>query len=361
MGDSNQQQQAEQQHELIGNAGGGKSTIERNVHPDAQWFYRPGQLGLFIHFGISTVTGEGDLSWGMYDRKPWDEKEGGNYTMTPRHYWEQARAFNPERYDPDQWLKAAADAGFTYAVFTTRHHDGFSMWPSDYGDLNTKNFMGGRDLVGEYIEACRKNGLKVGLYFSPPDWYVHRYYTSFLFGTGKIPGRDMPVGLDHEPIGAVPPVPLALERDYIEYVNKQVRELLTRYGRIDLFWFDGKPSAHAEELISFEEMRTLQPGIVINDRAHGYGDYCARYECFLPETRPPEDVWEHCHIWMENCGWAHMNRCTGYRSAEWVYDSYRKVREWGGNMLINVGPRSDGTLPELYYTRMRELKQLLDS
>jgi alpha-L-fucosidase len=353
-------QQAKQQHEVIGiKKAEERNHFVRNPHPDAQWFFESGNLGLFIHYGISTVSGEGDLSWGMIDRTPWDEAVGGNFTITPRKYWDLARKFNPTHFQPLDWMKAIAEAGFTYAVFTTRHHDGFAMWPSDYGALNTKNYMGGRDLVGEYVEACRKYGIKVGLYYSPPDWYVHRYYMSFLYGSGKMPGREHS-GLDHEPIGELPPVPPALEADYIEYCNNQVRELFTRYGKIDLLWFDGSVS-DLSKAITIDEIRSYQPGIVVNDRLHGIGDYCSQYECRLPDERPKEEIWEHCHIWPENCGWAHMNRSSGYRSAKWVFDSYQTVKNWGGNMLINVGPRADGTLPEVFYTRIKELKELLDA
>ncbi len=331
--------------------------LPRNPHPDADWYFQGGNLGLFVHYGLSTVSGEGDLSWGMMDRTPWDEASGGNYTITPRAYWDLARRFNPLNFHPEDWLQAAADAGLRYAVFTTRHHDGFAMWPSDYGCLNTKCHMHGRDLVGEYITGCRKAGLKVGLYYSPPDWYVHRYYMSFLYGSGRLPGRDNR-GLDHQPIGDLPVVPQTLENDYIDYCSNQVRELLTRYGRIDLLWFDGTVP-DVSRVITLDEIRQLQPAIVVNDRLHGAGDFCSQYECRLPDERPQDLYWEHCHIWEENSGWAHMNHSTGYKPAAWVYESYQKVRQWDGNMLINIGPQADGSLPAIYYERIRELGALM--
>jgi alpha-L-fucosidase len=347
---------AANQHKIIGVQKALSGDLQRP--PVTDWFYKGGLLGLFIHYGISTVRAEGDISWGMMDRTPWDKNCGGNWTITPREYWEQARSFNPQRFDPDNWMRAIKDAGFSYAVFTTRHHDGFSMWPSDYGYLNTKNYMGGRDLVGEYIEACRKNGIRVGLYYSPPDWFMARYYMSFLWGSDdpvQFPDRR-PAGLDLEPLEELPVMPPALQADLNVYVNNQVRELLTRYGKIDLLWFDGSLPDRSK-LIPIEEIFSLQPEIIINNRGHGIG-YNSEYECRLPDTKP-EGFFEHCHIWMENCGWAHMNRCTGYRSAQWVYDSYRTVRDWGGNMLINAGPRADGTLPDIFYQRVQELKALL--
>jgi alpha-L-fucosidase len=346
---------ASDQHEIIGVPKSLGKDLQRP--PATDWFYKGGLLGLFIHYGISTVRAEGDISWGMMDRTPWDEPN--NYTITPREYWEQARSFNPVKFDPDNWMRAIKDAGFAYAVLTTRHHDGFSLWPSDYGYFNTKNYMGGRDLVGEYIEACRKHGIRVGLYYSPPDWFLERYYMSFLYGSKDpvhYPGRR-PAGLDLEPLDEVPVMPPALRADIDAYVNNQIRELLTRYGKIDILWGDGY-LPDKSKCISVEEIFSLQPEIIINDRMHGIG-YCSQFECVLPEKKP-EGFFEHCDIWMENCGWAYMNRCTGYRSAQWVYDSYKVCKNWGGNMLINVGPRSDGTLPDIFYQRVKELKALLE-
>ena len=347
---------ARDQHRVLGIS---DSLGEELRSPGNAWFFEGGLLGLFIHFGISTVRGEGDLFWGMIDATPSDALSGGNYTITPREYWEQAKSFNPEKYDPDNWLRAAKEAGFTYAVFTTRHHDGFSMWPSDYGSLNTKNFMKGRDLVREYVDACRRNGLRVGLYYSPPDWYVERYCRSFYWTSwepDKYPDAK-PGGLDHEEIDEVPAMPPALLADYRRYISDQIRELLTKYGKIDVLWFDGG-LPDLDGMIPMEEIISLQPDIAVNDRIYGRG-YHSGYECSLPEEKPPQ-FFEHCDIWMENCGWAHMNRCTGYRSAEWLYEKYKKVRDWGGNVLIDVGPRADGTLPEIYYRRMAEFKELLE-
>src|SRR5581483_11974790 len=143
------------EHDAIGNAPMTNSTAH-TMHPDAQWYGDAG-LGLFIHWGIASVKGI-NISWSMIEGL-----DGKPMQITPNDYWAMAKNFNPTNYNPDKWLKAARDAGFTYAVLTTRHHEGFALWPSDYGDFSTKNYMGGRDLVKDYVEACRKNGLKVGL------------------------------------------------------------------------------------------------------------------------------------------------------------------------------------------------------
>ena len=107
------------QHEIIGYTGSG-APFERTDHPDARWFFEPTRLGLFIHVGISTVHGDCDISWGMMDNP--DRRAKGNGILTPREYWRQAETFDPKRFEPERWLSAAKEAGFTYAVFTTRRH-----------------------------------------------------------------------------------------------------------------------------------------------------------------------------------------------------------------------------------------------
>ena len=173
---------AEEQHKII-HVASSSNARSHTQHPEAQWFANAA-LGLFIHWGIPSVSGEFDLSWGMWKNEPGTRKlcaqiyglQGPGLTITPEEYWELARDFNPQEFQPEKMLKAAKEAGFTYAVLTAKHHDGFALWPSEYGDFSTKNYMGGRELVGEYVEACRKTGMKVGLYFSPPDWYFTRRY-----------------------------------------------------------------------------------------------------------------------------------------------------------------------------------------
>src|SRR5262249_5169935 len=155
-------------------AGIGVETVKKDesshaLHSDAQWYPEAG-LGLFIHWGISSVRAM-NISWPMIPGRPLarthvtsEEREriiresdynlnGKPPQIQPLEYWTMAKDFNPGKYDPDKWLKAAKEAGFTYAVLTARHHEGFALWPTAYGNFNTKNFMGGRDLVKDYVEA----------------------------------------------------------------------------------------------------------------------------------------------------------------------------------------------------------------
>src|SRR3954453_3030206 len=160
--------------------------VKHTEHPDAQWFPEAG-LGLFIHWGLASVKAI-NISWPMMEGR-------GNPAITPNEYWKQVESFDPRKYDPNKWLKAAKAAGFTYAVFTTPHHEGFAMWPSAFGGFDTRNHMGGRDLVKPYVEACRKNGLKVGFYYSPPDWYFDKDYVNF----GRKSDNKVPLDADHKP------------------------------------------------------------------------------------------------------------------------------------------------------------------
>lgn len=136
---------------------------------------------MFIHWGISSVGEIGDLSWSMMDRKTWADG-----TMTPNEYYGLIKKWKVDKLDYDKIFKAAKAAGVTYVVMVTKHHDGFTLWPSEYGDLGTKTTFDGRDFVKEFIDAARHNGLKVGLYYSPPDWWFNRRYMSFGFGNDPL-------------------------------------------------------------------------------------------------------------------------------------------------------------------------------
>lgn len=336
-------------------------------HPDAQWYPDAG-LGLFIHWGLSSVR-DLDASWPMITgwglssitlesaqmaRVIRERQYNINDTrpvLTPNEYWSMAKEFNPQNYDPDKWIRAAKEAGFTYAVLTTKHHEGFAMWPSRYGSFSTKNYMGGKDLVKPFIDACRKYGIKVGLYFSPPDWYFERDYKSFRRPSPNNPGFPE-LDADLNPRTSKPDGEKLKQHkaEYAALIRGQILELLTGYGTIDLLWFDGRaPIDNPSGVVTQEEIRKLQPGIVINPRMHGTGDF-KTFER-TPPAKDPGDIWaEFCNPW--TASWANSNTIP-FRSDAFILGQFVTMRSWGVNYLPSVGPRADGSMPDAVYQHMK--------
>ena len=344
------------QHDAIGVAHVTEQKGLSNPDPCAAWFPEAG-LGLFIHWGISTVKATLDLSWGMIcgwefasRRVTADEVAQINMPLagrkigkhfTPNQYFALAKDFKGERFDADSLIRKAKESGFRYAVFTTRHHDGFAMWPSKFGDFSTRNYLGGRDFVREYVNACRKHGLKVGLYYSPPDWHFNRNYMSFLVQTAKTRNPELPyLDADYNPTVLPGEAAQKVQNEkYGAYVAGQIEELLTEYGKIDLLWFDGgMPEGYVYPM---EKIRELQPGIVVNPRLHGTGDF---ETCEVKEAEGrPLGWWEYCTMWMAR-GWAYM-KGVPYRPLSEITAEYARTVAWGGNYLPDIGPMADGTLP----------------
>ena len=342
-----------------------KPAMPHTSHPDAQWFPDAG-LGLFVHWGISSVRGI-NISWPMIPGRPLATKkvsaeereriiresdynlDGKRPSITPNQYWSMAPFFKPSNYDPHYWMKAAKAAGFTYAVLTTRHHEGFALWPSAYGTFNTKLFMGGRDLLKDYVAACRRHGLKVGFYYSPPDWYFDRDYMNFLYSGAARMNPEFPkLGPDLKPRTSEKPEAdrIKHQAEYAAMVKGQVEELLTRYGKIDLLWFDGKPAVpNPTEVITIARIRELQPGIVINPRLHNTGDYVT-YERTLTTDKVATGWAEFCNTWTNS--WPHVNGAR-FRSNGFILGQFVTARSLGINYLLGVGPTSWGEFtPETY-------------
>jgi alpha-L-fucosidase len=327
------------EHAAIGVAAS-PDTFEHTTHPGAQWFPKAG-LGLFLHWGIASVRAI-NISWPMMDGRG---KPGAQ--ITPNQYWEQAQSFNPKKYDPDKWLRAARSAGFTYAVLTARHHEGFSMWPTKFGNFSTKNHMGGKDLVKPYVEACRRNGLKVGIYYSPPDWYFDRDYVNF----SRREGATVPLDADLKPRTGTPdPAKLAAHKAaYAAMVRGQIEELLTRYGKIDLLWFDGRPPGQqGDDIMPIARIRELQPAIVVNPRLHKHGDF-KTYERKLTTDKVADSWAEFCNTWTNY--WPHVADAP-FRAPGFVLGQFVTARALRINYLLGVGPTSDGELVSGIYDNM---------
>jgi len=245
-------------------------------------------------------------------------------------YHASAATFDPTAYDPASWARLAKACGMQYAVFTTKHHDGYCMWDTKTTDFSVMKSPAGRDLVREYVEAFRAEGIRVGFYFSLADWH-HPDYPAFR--QEDAPYR-FPVSRPADP-----------ERwpRFVDVMFAQVRELLTNYGEIAVMWFDGQWERTVEQWRA-RELREmileLQPGIVINDRLPGHGDY-ATPEQFVP-AQPPAGPWETCMTMNET--WAYNPRDSKYKSSRALVHTLCEVAGKGGNLLLNIGPRGDGSL-----------------
>jgi alpha-L-fucosidase len=289
------------------------------------WF-DAARFGLFFHWGHSSQQGV-ELSWPMV---------GGNFALPHcenipvAEYHATAATFNPERFDAREWARLAREAGAEYAVFTAKHHDGYAMFHTEHSHFSVEHSPFGRDIVREWVDAFRGEGLRVGLYFSLIDWH-HPDYPAFTddyrpYNFAKLPR----------------PTPEQWER-YTEFMFGQVRELLTNYGRIDLIWFDGQWEHTPQEWRAAElaaMIRELQPEIVINDRLPG-GDYDTP-EQFVP-AQPPARLWEVCLTMNES--WGYNPDDPDYKSSRGLVHSLCEIAGKGGRLLLNLGPRGDGTLP----------------
>ena len=189
---------------------------------------------------------------------------------------------------------------------------------------------------------------------------MNQKYMSFMPGSRSERYPERPYeDIDHKPIDALPEMPKEHYEKYGEYVNAQVRELLTRYGQVDLLWFDGSMN-DLTNVITIDEIRELQPQIVVNDRMWGWGigDYCSKFECQLPKEDPGMP-WETCQIWHVGGGWSWVKNADKYRELEITLNQYETCKKWGGNLLLNIAPAADGSVPEASYKAVKEFGEAI--
>ncbi|MDY6028348.1 MAG: alpha-L-fucosidase [Prevotella sp.] len=330
--------------------------FERTTHPEAQWYPKAG-LGLFIHWGIHCVTGT-DPSWSMLSNVPWLKNDP---PVKPQKYYKLAEEFQPGRYDAEKWVLAAKNAGFQYVVITAKHHDGYCLWPTNHGTYNTKNYMQGRDLLRPLVDACRKYGLRIGLYFSPRDWSNPDYPMPFKDHdyAQQIKGNRYPDGTNQRQFDK-----------FFDYTVGQLSELLTRYGKIDVIWFDGIDwpgvNTHYEKLHAW--LRALQPEIIINPRwetneeGKSFGDFRTEEIAWrkrMTEGRPyaPGVWWEFNETWSGHWGYSPGAR---FRDINTVIAALVYARSYGGNYLPDVGPQPDGEMRPGFYDACVQLGQWMD-
>jgi len=283
------------------------------------WF-NEARFGMFLHFGVYSLIGRGE--WAVNrERIPFEE------------YEEYAKKFNPVNYNPREWAKIAKKAGMKYMVLTTRHHDGFALFDSKVNKFNSVNYGPKRDLVKEYVEAVRAEGLKVGLYYSPANWYHPDYPGAYY--------RDWARVWENE----------EQKKRYVEYYTAEIRELMTNYGKIDLLWYDGCAPHDLDGAITNEMVRRLQPGILLNKRLDPTGDFaCSEQKIVKPDEK---SLWEAC-ITM-NDAWAYCYDDNNYKSLLDLVKILATTAAGGGNLLLNVGPKPDGTLPEQAIERLEKI------
>jgi alpha-L-fucosidase len=295
---------------------------------DMDWF-TAARFGLFIHWDHASQQGY-EASWpllgpGGFNGKP---------APTAAAYHASAATFDPCAWDPGRLASLAKAAGMRYAVFTSKHHSGWTSWPSKAAPFTIASSPYGKrggDLVGEYTTAFRNAGLRVGLYFSLADW-SHPDYPAWT--DDQRPYRHRVEITD----------PAAWQR-FRTTMKDQLTELLTTYGPIDLLWFDGQWGRTTDEWDSgdlLRHIRSLAPEVVINDRLPEAGDYRTP-EQFIPPQGYAEP-WETCQTL--NDTWAYVPEDQAYKSAAEVIRGLVEVVSRGGNLLLNVGPRGDGSIPE---------------
>ncbi len=317
-------------------------------------WWKNDRFGLFIHFGLYAMPARHE--WvKMRERLP-DAK-----------YDEYFKRFDPDLFDARDWARQAKAAGMKYAVLTTKHHEGFCLFDSAFTDYKITNTPFGRDLVKEFVEAFRAEGLKVGFYYSLLDWH-HPHYTVDRSHPMRL---DLPDNKDKakDQILREKWTEVNKGRDmsvYRKYMHDQVTELLTKYGKIDLMWFDftfpgefGKSSKdwNSEELLALT--RRLQPGIIVNNRLgiggdKDFGDFITpeqKKQLKWPERNGKREPWEMCQTFSGS--WGYHRDQKSWKSMHQLIDLLVSCVSNGGNMILNVGPTARGDFDYRAQDRLR--------
>lgn len=316
------------------------SSIVQQREERTKWFLQD-RFGMFIHWGLYAIPARGE--WVRSVEK-----------IPVEDYQPYFDEFNPVRYDPRVWAKAAREAGMKYAVLTAKHHDGFCLYDSKLTDYKSTNTKAGRDLVQEFLDAFRAEGLKVGLYYSLIDWH-HEDYPAFEDRIHPMRGNP------------------EFKRDpanfgrYLDYMHGQVRELLTNYGKLDIMWFDFSyddmtgEKWRANDLMKM--IRDIQPHLIVDNRLEASGDgggsiYTADPSFYSGDFASPEQIippsgvtddqgssipWEACITLNNNWGYAALD--NAWKSPTTVIRKLVECVSKNGNLLLNVGPDATGEIP----------------
>jgi len=285
--------------------------VESNAAPTAdqvrrmQWWHAA-KFGMFIHFGVYSTIGRHE--WVMEDE-----------AIPVSEYAPHAATFNPVKNSPRAWAKLAKAAGMKYMVMTSKHHEGFCNFDCKLTNYCATKQGPGRDVAREYVEAARAEGLHVGFYYSLMDW--------------------------HHPDGANCATDEAARKRFVEYTHGLIREILTNYGKIDVLWYDvawpldakGWESERMNKMV-FE----LQPDIIVNNRNKLPGDFSTPEQKIVAETGGR--AWESCMTL--NDSWGFQRADDNWKSSKTIIRNLISCVRDGGNYLLNIGPKQDGSIPE---------------
>jgi alpha-L-fucosidase len=293
---------------------------------NTEWFTED-RFGMFIHWGL----------YSMPARHEWVKNQERSSNEAYQKYFDR---FNPDLYDPKEWAKMAKAAGMKYFIITTKHHEGFCLWDSKYTDYKATETPCKKDLLKEMVAAFRAEGLKVGFYYSLIDWHHPDFPIDRLH-----PQRDDKAFREKEKSRDI--------RKYAEYMRRQVTELLTKFGKIDIIWFDysypgedgkGRNEWESEKLLKL--IRKLQPEIIIDNRLDlpGSGDF-ETPEQFQPVEGPKDKdgkpvVWEACQTFSGS--WGYYRDELSWREPQELISTLIDCVSKSGNLLLNVGPTARG-------------------
>jgi alpha-L-fucosidase len=302
------------------------------------------RFGMFIH-------------WGLYASPARHEWVKNYERMTHEQYQKYFDIFNPDLYNPKEWARMAKEAGMKYVVLTAKHHEGFCLWDSRFTDYKATNTPFGRDIIKEYVEAFRAEGLKVGFYYSLIDWH-HPDYTI---------DRYHPQRQESDTAYARLNKGKEMNR-YREYMKNQVRELLTNYGEISIMWFDfsfpgkngkGRNDWDSENLLKLA--RSLQPGIIVDDRLdlkdiEGGWDFTTPEQVKVakwPEYNGKKIAWETCQTFSGS--WGYYRDEHTWKSPAQLLELLIESVSKGGNLLLNVGPTARGAFDNRAQERLASM------
>ncbi|MFD1768879.1 alpha-L-fucosidase [Sphingobacterium suaedae] len=296
--------------------------------PKMEWF-DDAKLGIFIHWGIYSVQGISE-SWAFFN----------NY-ISHENYLKQLGGFTAAAYQPKEWVKLIRESGAQYAVITSKHHDGVSLWDSKAPKALTtkKDAAAQRDVLSPFVKELKSAGLKTGIYFSLPDW-SHPYYDVNTRLKKRYKLSDEPTRWNN----------------YVGYYHQQLEELSTLY-RPDLLWFDGDWEHSSEEWQApktLEILRRHNPDIIINSRLNHHGDY-ETPEQGVPVVRPESRYWELCYTMNDSWGFQPFDK--HYKTPNMIVRTLIDCISMGGNLLLDIGPKADGTLPAEQLAILKELKR----